>query len=173
MAVAGKGATTTAPVVAKRIVNDVSWWPPSNLKFEEAVGVGDVSMVGLSPFECEWGNAGHASDSPAHGQSLQVNEWSNSCGSGDHPLVDTDSMVCARMCGNFTCNVQVISRGQVWATGMMEVTTDAPHSPFNTTQLTLELLDVHDIVVRFTCGSTRISSFPCQIALLPRTRKVA
>eukprot|EP00040_Diaphanoeca_grandis_P043132 m.8732 g.8732 ORF g.8732 m.8732 type:complete len:449 (-) comp7107_c0_seq1:43-1389(-) len=65
-------------VVVKRIVNTVPWWPPSNLKFEEAVGV--------------------------------------------------------------------VSRGVMFATGMMENTTDPTGAPFDTHQLTLELLDVHDIV---------------------------
>ena len=52
--------SVSTPVVAvKDIVNNVAWWPPSNLQFEEAVGVvsrGVMFATGavrrLPPFVC-------------------------------------------------------------------------------------------------------------------------
>ena len=77
-AVLGVPAADAAAGVVKEIVNNVPWWPESNLQFEEAVGV--------------------------------------------------------------------VSRGVLFATGMLEAT-PVPGSlhHFNTSQLTLELLDVRDI----------------------------
>jgi hypothetical protein len=83
-------AATLEPVGAldvKTIVNNVPWWPESNLQFEEAVGV--------------------------------------------------------------------VSRGVLFATGMLEASPIAPGPHFNSSQLNLELLDLHDIVV---AANTSLSS---------------
>ena len=52
---AGAGAPSAIPVCSsagrgtvKQIVNGVSWWPPENLEFEEAVG--DISQGAFGAF---------------------------------------------------------------------------------------------------------------------------
>jgi hypothetical protein len=79
--------TSVEALDVKTIVNNVPWWPESNLQFEEAVGV--------------------------------------------------------------------VSRGVMFATGMLEATPITTGPRFNTSQITLELIDLHDIVV---AANTSLSS---------------
>jgi len=94
LAAAFLAINTVGAADVKTIVNNVPWWPESNLQFEEAVGV--------------------------------------------------------------------VSNGVLFATGMLEATPNAPH--FNTSQLTLELLDLRDIVV---AANTSLSSIVDCIANVP------
>jgi hypothetical protein len=124
----------------KQVVN-VSWWPHSNLKFEEAVVSESTAPLRLAPFlgcmvwgayETDW----------RRGQQLHLYNLSfsfyNHCD---------------------TAFKGIVSRGLLMATGMMENTTDTPDSGFNVTELTLELEDVHTLqLLHYTPRSTTLST---------------